>query len=179
MRLTNAASTPKASQVPQKPLVHPLFSDHMVLQRSQQVPVWGWAKPGASITVSFAGERAHGKADATGKWLLKLGPLEASSQGRVLTISGPQTIELKGVLVGDVWICSGQSNMEWSVAASKDPHEEIAAADHPGIRLFTVPLLIKSSTRRVKSCVASRVSTPSRCKPSLAFRNSLSKSENS
>lgn len=121
------------------PSVHPLFSDHMVLQRGKQVPVWGTASPGASVTVEFAGSKKTVTAEANGTWLAKIGPFKASSTGRKLRVSGAGDHTFKDILVGDVWICSGQSNMEWPVAASNDAQQEIAAASHSGVRLFTVP----------------------------------------
>lgn len=111
-----------------------IFDSHMVLQRDRAVPVWGRASPGEEVTVGFAGETASTRADADGRWEVSLGPLEASSEGRTLTVRGDNTLELDDVLVGEVWLCSGQSNMEWTVRKSADAKREIAAADHPRIR---------------------------------------------
>ena len=122
-----------------KPLVHPLFSDHMVLQRDKAVAVWGWAPEGQKITVRFGATQSTAKADSNGKWTTKIGPFPANAKPQTLTVVGPTTQEFNDVLVGDVWICSGQSNMEWSVAISNNPQAEIAAANHPNVRLFTVP----------------------------------------
>lgn len=130
-----------------KPLVHPLFSDSMVLQRDKVIPVWGWTKPGAAIAVSFADQMVTTEAGPDGKWMLQVGPLEASSEGRALTVRGPQSITFEDVVVGDVWICSGQSNMEWPVQLANSAEEEIAAANHPNIRLFTVPKRISLTPR--------------------------------
>lgn len=116
-----------------------IFGDHMVLQRDLAVPVFGMADPGEEVTVSFAGQTKSTVADDSGEWMVKLDPLKASAEGRTLTIAGTNQLEAKDVLVGDVWICSGQSNMEWSVSSSNNPQEEIAAADHPTLRLFNVP----------------------------------------
>ncbi|HEX7898826.1 MAG TPA: sialate O-acetylesterase [Planctomycetota bacterium] len=112
-----------------------LFTDGMVLQRDLACPVWGTAAPGAEVAVEIAGQKKSAKADADGKWSLKLDPLAAG---------GPHELKIgerviKDVLVGEVWVCSGQSNMEWSVNASLNPAEEKAAAVHPKLRLFTVP----------------------------------------
>ena len=117
---------------------HSLFTDHMVLQRGVPVPVWGSADAGGTVTVSIAGQTASAVADAKGRWMAKLTPLEAGGPHE-LTIAGDNSITLKNVLVGDVWICSGQSNMEQGIAACANPQEEIAKADYPRIRLFMVP----------------------------------------
>ena len=93
------------------------FSDNMVLQRGRAVPVWGTAEPGEKVSVSFAGQTREAVAKADGKWRVDLAPLEASKEGRTLKASGSSTVELKDVLVGEVWFASGQSNMEcpiWS-----------------------------------------------------------------
>ena len=121
-----------------KPLVHPLFTDHMVLQRELPAPVWGWAAPDCEIKVSFAGKTATAKADEAGRWQVKLGPSPAGGP-HSLRVEGPQTVVIQDVLVGDVWICSGQSNMEMGMGGVNKSQQEIAAADHPKLRLFTVP----------------------------------------
>lgn len=112
-----------------------VFSDHMVLQRDRLAPVWGWAQPDSRVTVTFQDQSTSAKADATGRWETRLQPLPASLEPAALTIrSGGQTHTIEDVLVGDVWLCSGQSNMQWSVAQSGAAEREIAAADHPQIR---------------------------------------------
>ncbi len=121
-----------------KPFVHSLFSDHMVIQRKIQAPIWGWTKPGEQVIVSLAHQMAIAKADANGRWEAKLGPFNAGGPYE-LKIAGTQSLVLKDVMVGDVWLCSGQSNMEWPVRASNDAEKEISEANHPNIRLFTVP----------------------------------------
>ena len=88
------------------------FSDHMVLQRDAKVPVWGKAEAGSEVTVSFAGQRAIGKAAANGEWRVSLKPMAASSKGRMMTVmAGDRKKMIKDVLVGEVWVGSGQSNM--------------------------------------------------------------------
>ena len=87
----------------------------------------------------FAGQRQRAEADESGRWIVRLEPLAASDQGRSLVVEGKNKISLDNVLVGDVWICSGQSNMEWNLKGAMNPTEEIAAAEHPLIRLFDVP----------------------------------------
>lgn len=92
-----------------------LFCDHMVLQRGVPVPVWGTAKPNEEITVTFAGQKKHTKTGKDGKWMVKLDPLKASKIANSMTISGDSEVILSDVLVGEVWICSGQSNMQFGV----------------------------------------------------------------
>ncbi len=120
-----------------------LFSDGMVLQQGQGVPVWGSADSGERVTVEFRGQTVSAVADTDGQWMVRLKPLKVGDPS-VMTIRGENTIEIKNVLVGEVWICSGQSNMQWSVRASKNPEEEIANADYPKIRLFSVPRIVAS-----------------------------------
>ena len=121
-----------------KPFLHPLFTDHMVLQRDVATTIWGWTQPGKEVTVTLAGKTATGVADAQGKWLASLGALPAGGP-HTMTVTGPQTVEVRDVLLGDVWLCSGQSNMQMSVDGSMNAKAEIAAALHPRIRFFSVP----------------------------------------
>jgi sialate O-acetylesterase len=115
-----------------------VFTPHMVLQRDMACPVWGKAAPGEKVTVTIADQTASAEADAQGKWHVKLSPLKAGGP-HTLTIKGKNEIKLDDVLVGEVWVCSGQSNMQWSVAQANDPDLEIATAKFPKIRLVTVP----------------------------------------
>lgn len=118
-----------------------LFSDHMVLQRDRAVPVWGSARPGDTVTVTFAGKSASAKADAAGKWQVKLDPLPANATGRELSVkdsTGSDVRSISDVLVGDVWLCSGQSNMHFQMKSVENAAEEIAAMDRPAVRFFTV-----------------------------------------
>ena len=115
-----------------------IFGDHMILQRDQKVPVWGWADDGEKVTVEFAGEKVETTA-AGGKWSVKLPALKANSTGAKLTVTGKNKVEFQDVLVGEVWFCSGQSNMEWDVRSSKNAAQEIAGANNPRIRHFKVP----------------------------------------
>jgi len=114
-----------------------IIGDHMVLQRELPVKVWGWADPLEKVTVTLAEQRASTVADAAGRWQVVFSPV-ASGEPLEMTIEGKNTIKLSDILVGEVWVCSGQSNMQWSVQASNNAEEEIAAAKFPQIRLFTV-----------------------------------------
>ncbi|MEA3211937.1 MAG: sialate O-acetylesterase [Chthoniobacter sp.] len=114
-----------------------LFSEHMVLQRDQPVPVWGWAEAGEAVSVSIGRQAKNTKADANGKWSVKLDKLSAG-EPTTLTVKGKNTISVSDVLVGEVWLCSGQSNMEFVVQRANDFEKEKAAAALPKIRMFTV-----------------------------------------
>ncbi len=112
-----------------------ILSDRMVLQRGRTVPVWGEARPGENVVVEFAGQKKTATADAKGKWLVKLDPLEASAEPRDLKVG---TTVLRDVLVGEVWLCSGQSNMGFAISKAKDGREAIAKAELPRLRMFRV-----------------------------------------
>lgn len=112
-----------------------IFSDHMVLQRDATVPVWGWADPGEKVTVSIAGQTLSTQPGSDGKWMVKLAKLNAA-RPTTLTVKGKNEIVINDVLVGEVWLGSGQSNMAMTVARSKDFPQEQAAAQFPSIRMF-------------------------------------------
>ncbi|MBN2021798.1 MAG: sialate O-acetylesterase [Pirellulales bacterium] len=116
-----------------------VLGDNMVLQRDVPVPIWGWAEPGEDITVQFAGQTAKTKAGEDGRWQVKLEPLAVGEPAELIitgSASGKRT--LTNVLVGEVWVCSGQSNMEMSLRAVANGEAEVAEAKHPRIRLFMV-----------------------------------------
>jgi sialate O-acetylesterase len=119
-----------------------IFTDHAVLQRDVVVPVWGWADAGEQLTVEFAGQTKTATADASGKWLAKLDPMPACAEGRELVVqssSENRKSKITDVVVGDVWLCSGQSNMgiPMSVPGNDDLQRRIAEANNPRLRLFT------------------------------------------
>jgi sialate O-acetylesterase len=116
-----------------------IIGDNMVLQQKQTNPIWGWDNPGTEVTVTFAGQTKTAKADANGKWTVKLDPVPANAQPQPLSIKGTTSRELKNILVGEVWVCSGQSNMQWNVGSCWDADLEIATAKYPQIRLISVP----------------------------------------
>lgn len=116
-----------------------IFSHHMVLQQQQPIHIFGFAKPKGIVSVSLDDHVATTRVDNSGKWLLKLPPMSAGG-AYTLTVKGKnQELVFTDVLIGEVWFCSGQSNMEWSVARAKDANKEIADANYPEIRLFDVP----------------------------------------
>src|SRR5438552_2598114 len=116
-----------------------VIGSHMVLQRDRPLPIWGWAEPGEVVTVTLDGKSAEPrKADEKGRWRVTFTAIKADGKTHSLTIAGKNEIVLKDILIGEVWVGSGQSNMEWSVAGSSDPAATIAAANQPQIRLFQV-----------------------------------------
>jgi sialate O-acetylesterase len=127
-----------------------VFSDHMVLQRDRPAPVWGWAKPGAKIMVEFAGQRKETSAGPDGRWEIRLDPMVARSQGEVLRVSGASTnaIELKDVVVGEVWVCSGQSNMAFGLGGASQAQADITNTDLSGLRFLNVANVFASSPKR-------------------------------
>lgn len=123
-----------------------ILGHNMVLQQGKKVPVWGTAAPGEKITVAFAGQNKTTVADSSGKWSVKLNAMKASFTPREMTIRGSNTIVLKNILVGEVWLCSGQSNMEYAmrkyskfqtaVKGNKPPEDDLNTANNPNIRIF-------------------------------------------
>jgi len=128
-----------ASNVWAEPTLDPMFSDHMVLQREMPVPIWGTADPGQKVTVSFRDQKKETTADEDGKWSVKLDPLKVGQPGK-LTVAGRTTLVLDDVLVGDVWLGSGQSNMSRSVGRFAGGDEVLAAmakaGPYPKLRLY-------------------------------------------
>jgi len=123
----------------------PLFSSDMVLQRGVSVPVWGWAEKGRKVTVSFGGQERTATADANGKWQVTLKAMPASAEPRTLSVSSSDlkaqitNLTCTNVLVGEVWLCSGQSNMQFGMGGTTDSTQHIAQAADVLLRLFTVP----------------------------------------
>jgi sialate O-acetylesterase len=116
-----------------------IFGDHMVLQEGAKLPVWGTADPGEDVTVTVGSEKAQAKADDKGKWRVELAPLPGNSAPVTVTVTGKNTVTFSDVLVGEVWICSGQSNMEFGIGTDYRGAQAIAEANEPEIRLFFVP----------------------------------------
>ena len=114
-----------------------IIGDNMVLQQGLKVRIWGTAQPGERVTVTFTSSKANATADTSGRWQTLIGPFKAGGPF-VMTITGGNTLTFSNVLVGEVWICSGQSNMEWPLVNTKGGTDAIAQANYPEIRLFTV-----------------------------------------
>jgi len=118
-----------------------VLSDHMVLQRDKPMTIWGWAAPGESVAVTFAGQDTKTIASADGRWKVVLPPLKSGGGPLELTVrgaDGPAAV-VKDILIGEVWLCSGQSNMDWALSLTLSPLPEILRANHSGIRLLRVP----------------------------------------
>ena len=115
-----------------------LFRDGMVLQQGRPVPVWGTSGPDEDVAVTFAGQTQVTRSDLDGKWRVTLDPLPTNAQPAEMKVAGQEQVIVKDILVGEVWLCSGQSNMQWTVAQSAKAEQEIAAAKFPQIRMFTV-----------------------------------------
>ena len=115
------------------------FGDNMVLQRERPIRVWGRAAKGETVTVRFAGTEVSTRADRTGRWEATLPAMEADATPREMTVAGRGgELRFANVVVGDVWLCSGQSNMEWRLDPTTGCEAEIAASANPNIRLLSV-----------------------------------------
>ena len=140
-----------------------VIGNHAVLQMDMKVPIWGKAAPGTEITVTFADQTVTSITDESGNWRADLAPLEASAEGRKMIIAGGgERIVLKDILVGVVWLCGGQSNMEWSVRESMNPKEEMAAGDLPWLRCINAPRRL-TATPEFTVDARWKVSTPKTC----------------
>lgn len=115
-----------------------VLGDNMVIQRGQDINIWGWGEGQGSVTVEFNGQTRKSKTDADGKWMVTFAPMDAGGPFEMSIISKDTTV-LENILIGDVWVCSGQSNMQWTMNNTHEADKDIAAANYPEIRLFTVP----------------------------------------
>jgi len=116
-----------------------VIGDNMVLQQGRKVPIWGWADPGEEVmvSVSWRGMSWAVTTDANGKWIFKMDSPEAGGPYE-MTITGKNVVQIKNIMVGEVWVCSGQSNMQFAVSQAVNSEQEVTGADYPNIRLFTV-----------------------------------------
>ena len=114
-----------------------LLSDHMVLQRDEPVPIWGWAEPGEKVIVAIAGQTHETEANEAGRWRVDLTPLSVGDP-LTLVVEGNNRLQRTDILVGEVWVCSGQSNMQFALGASRGASLELLRANHPELRLITV-----------------------------------------
>ncbi len=132
------AAEPAASVSSTRPFLSPIFGDHMVLQQGKPDTFWGWTTPGEKVVVTVGANTGDAVAGADGRWQAQVAPPPAGTGCEVKVDGGAQHVVLHDVLVGDVWLCGGQSNMGVGLAYSTGGKEETAAANHPNIRLFTV-----------------------------------------
>jgi len=137
-----------ADQVP-LPLVSPMFGDNMVLQRGKPNTMWGWSKSGDTVRVEIAGRVAKTVTGADGRWHLQIQPPAPGGPYLVKISDAEQSVTLHEVLVGDVWLCGGQSNMELPLSRTRNGADEIAAANHPEIRFFTVRSHVSYSPNKI------------------------------
>lgn len=136
-----------------------VINSHMVLQQNAPLPIWGWAAAGEQVTVTLGEFVAKTNAGDSGKWSVTLPAMKADGKKHSLQVVGTNTIELEDILIGQVWVGSGQSNMEWPLTSTNDAKEAIAAADHPNIRLFHLPRFARA--KRQDDVVATwKVCTP-------------------
>ena len=126
-----------------------LFADGMVVQREMRIPVWGWATPGERVSVTLGERQANAITNPDGAWMVRLEPLPAGGP-HTLTVSGSNTITIRDVLVGEVWVCSGQSWMGWEVNRVRDAQQETANANFPQIRMFNTR--IATSPTPLRDC---------------------------
>src|SRR5687768_5896494 len=115
-----------------------IFTPNMVLQRDKEIKIWGWADNGETVTVRFNGQSLRSKADKLGNWIITLKPMVYGGPYQMTIAGKKDIIRLANILIGDVWICSGQSNMEWIIENTNNAAKEITESEHPQIRLFTV-----------------------------------------
>lgn len=108
-----------------------IFGDHMVLQQDTKIAIWGWADAGENIEVAFAGQKVRTTAHSDGTWKVNLKPIKTKKDGQTLTITGKNKLAYSDVLVGDVWVASGQSNMEWGIKVRKEYADDIAGSEDP------------------------------------------------
>ena len=136
-----------------------IIGDHMVLQQKQANPIWGWDAPGTKVTVAFAGQSHTATAGSDGKWTVQLAAVPANATPQKITIAGTNRVELQDVLVGEVWMCSGQSNMGFKLNSDWNGDIEAAASNLPNLRLISVPQV---GTQELKSNFKGqwRASTP-------------------
>lgn len=141
-----------------------VISSHMVMQRDVPTCIWGWADPAEQVTVQLGDAKQAATADAQGRWSVKLAPMPAGGPHKI-TIAGKNKIELEDVLFGEVWICSGQSNMDMGIKAVNNAQDEIAKANYPNIRLFWVTYKtaaepVDDINAKWSSCTPESISTP-------------------
>ncbi|MFZ4622449.1 MAG: 9-O-acetylesterase, partial [Bacteroidota bacterium] len=123
-----------------------MFSSEMVLQRNVIVPVWGTAAPAESVTVEFNGQVHRTRTADDGTWNIRLQPMKEGGPF-VMSVSGTNAIRLQHVMIGEVWICSGQSNMSFELKKSSNALQDVAEANNPMIRLYTVPRVVSETLR--------------------------------
>src|SRR3954465_9076233 len=138
----------------------PLFSDHGVLQRDKVIPIWGKAAAGEKVIVTFGGQHPEATGGLDGHWLAFLDPLPASGVGADLIVAGTNTITLHDLVVGEVWLCSGQSKMEWPVSRAADASREIAMANFPLLRHVRIEHIVSETPAETVATSGWQAATP-------------------
>jgi sialate O-acetylesterase len=156
------------------------FTDDMVLQRNTPVAVWGDAASRSEITITFAGQTVKTKAERNGKWRCTLEPMPANAKPQVLRISSTldgKTLELKNVLVGEVWLAGGQSNMAFPLRSHKDWKEQLPSKPNPAIRILQIPVTEfgKINRKHLKWRIYNKTSTPAFSAVAYFFATELQK----
>lgn len=142
----DAPTAPTTVKVQTEPLLHPLFSENAVLQRDRPVPIWGWTQPQTKVTVKLDNKVTQtATARDDGRWTVSLASHAAGGPHSLTVVANGQTETRKNLLFGDVWLCSGQSNMAYDLHGALNPEQEIAAANYPNIRLMQVPSVTKGA----------------------------------
>ena len=136
--LADAGLVSQASRTAPSLRLPSVIGDHMVLQRGVAIPVWGWALPGESVSVKLTEHEAQALADDTGRWEVRLPKMQAGGPFEMTVVAADSRLVIADILIGEVWVCSGQSNMEMSVQGSQGGFEEVPKAQYPRMRLFTV-----------------------------------------
>lgn len=141
-----------------------IVGDHMVLQQKQSDLIWGWDTPGTTVSVHFADQTKTAQAEQDGKWSVQLDPMNANATPQVMTISGTSKKELQDILIGEVWMCSGQSNMGFTLSQDWNGDIQSASSTLPNLRLIKVPNV---GTQELKTDFqgAWKSSTPDSSKP--------------
>jgi sialate O-acetylesterase len=138
----------------------PLFQDHAVLQCDKPLPVWGRAEAGEHVTVTFKGQQVGTTTGPDGRWTVSLAAVPASAEPAELTVAGKSTVTIRDVLVGEVWLVSGQSNMEWPVAQAQEAAREIAAADYPLLRHIRIEHTVAAAPAETVKTTGWQAATP-------------------
>lgn len=137
-----------------------LFSDHVVLQRQKSIPVWGWAKPNETVDVSLSNQTKTTQADSNGKWSVNLSPMEAGGPFELKVSASSGNVTIKDVLIGEVWVCSGQSNMEWTVKQADNFKTERKDSNYPMIRHFYVSHIVETEPQSDLKTGEWKISSP-------------------
>ncbi len=160
MMSTTSQAQEKAQ--PEMPFLHPLFSENAVLQRDREVPIWGWTTPGKTVTIKFDGVSQTVQAAGDGRWMATI-PAHQAGGPHKLVVAGAQQGEYatrENLLFGDVWLCSGQSNMEFTVNGVNNSADEKMAADYPNIRLLHIGNSIKTTPQKTFNNESWKITTP-------------------